>query len=247
MVSFVRAAWLSTIVCLVLYFYTMARVGSLKKIVPLIHRSIAVAIVLVILMSILMPSFALNIVDRFASIATPNEESGSEYRNRELAVMYKATVLGDRSCDNIVTFLFGHGDLSWSHWAPKLLKGNYDRNIVEQIQKGGGVLTHPGFNMTLAALFDNGLIGLLFYSLFWVAFIVGYFVSLRHCNDSFYRTILMATFLPVACVLICFQFSYDPISPFLWALIGVHLAARWHCRQLVAIDSQNNQPIERTV
>jgi len=179
-------------------------------------------------MFIFIPSFSHIIVERFASIAAPNEESGSEYRNRELKVMARTTILGDRYCDNAITFLFGHGDLSWSYWGPFLLGENYDRNVVDQMKKGGGAIVHPGYNIALSALFDNGLVGLTLYSVFWIVYIVSYFKSLKNIIDKDAQVILTATFLPVICILICFQFSFDPITPFFWTLTGLHLAARYH-------------------
>ena len=126
------------------------------------------------------------------------------------------------------TFVFGHGDLSWSYWAPTLLREQYDRGAIELMEAGHAVLVHPGFNATLCVFFDNGLAGLVFYLGFWFILIRDYIRHYRHLTRDTDRALLLATLLPVLCVFVCFQFSNDPITPFFWCLIGLSLAARFH-------------------
>ena len=78
--------------------------------------------------------------------------------------------------------------------------------------------------MALTFLFDNGVLGLGLISVFFLLMAWRYLHLLKADLSREYKALLMATFLPQCVILICFQFSYDPITPFMWILTAVHIA-----------------------
>ena len=88
----------------------------------------------------------------------------------------------------------------------------------------GKVLVHPGFSMFLSVIFDNGIVGGGMYTLFWILIIRAFLTTFQKSIRRENQVLLLSTFLPVICIFICFQFSYDPISPFWWVMIGIYLA-----------------------
>ncbi len=229
LILFVRAAWIGTLVGLVLWAVSAARAANFKPVMNYLNRSLVVMLVLIAMLPIIAPGFTRTLTERFASLGSPTEESAGEYRMRELDAMVSQTLPDRMDATAIERFLFGHGDFSWTYWAPYLLGERYDRAAVELMQAGHSVLIHPGFCMTLSIFFDNGVAGLFFFLLFMALLFRNYFQTLDRLHDSPQEDLVLvvSTFLPVVCVLTCFQFSYDPISPFLWALIGLHLSSTY--------------------
>ncbi len=229
LILFVRAAWIATLVGLVLWAASAARAANFKPVRNYLNRGLVLMLILIALLPVLAPGFTQTLVGRFSSLSKPMEEGASEYRMRELSAMVSQTMPDRLDLAAMERFLFGHGDFSWSYWAPALLGENYDRSAVEKMQAGHSVLIHPGFCMTLSIFFDNGAAGLFFFLLFVVLLFRNYFQTLDRLHGASHEDLVLviATFLPIICVLTCFQFSYDPISPFLWALVGLHLSSTY--------------------
>ena len=61
------------------------------------------------------------------------------------------------------------------------------------------------------------------------------------------KALLMATFLPQIVILICFQFSYDPITPFMWILTGIHIAWAVQCSNKLKTQKMESQNATCTV
>lgn len=229
LILFVRAAWIGTIVGLMVWTISAIRASRFKPVLTYINRGLVLMLVLVALLPFIAPSFTETLVGRFASLSNPTEESAGEYRMRELTTMVTQTLPDHLNSESIVGFLFGHGDFSWSYWAPHLLGEQYDRAAVEIMQAGGAVLIHPGFCMTLSIFFDNGAAGLTCLIIFFVLLVKNYLRTLEKLRGRPKEDLVLVcvTFLPIVCVLTCFQFSYDPITPFFWAMIGMHISATY--------------------
>ena len=225
-ILFVRAAWLGVIVSLGVWLLCMLKSRKIRESFVFINKAALVGLTGLLLLLILVPSFSNKLLSRFSSLAKPQAEGASEYRLRELEVMFLKSMPKDLSSRQLRTFLFGHGDFAWSYWAPLLLGENYDRAAVEKAEKSGAVLIHAGFNMALTIFFDNGLVGFIVFLSFFI--LLGYlFLKVYYYSDSEEdKAVLLSLFLPIVCVLICFQFSYDPITPFFWVLIGLFIAMR---------------------
>jgi len=209
--------------CGFLWIISLIKIKSLNSAQSYFHKGIAGGAVMFGLILVLSPSFVTTLSERFLSLTKPKEEGASEYRMRELTAMVAKTA----NVRNPETLLLGHGDFSWSYWAPALLGENYDRTAVDKQKKTGKILIHAGFCMPMTILFDNGFIGLALFLLFVCLLLGGYWQTLTYGTHSD-KILTMVTFLPVLTILICFVFSYDPILPFLWVLIGLHLAAVYH-------------------
>jgi hypothetical protein len=227
LILFVRAAWVAVVAGLLIWIISAARTGRLQPLLRLLHRGLLAAVIGLLVLPILAPSFAAKLTGRLASLTQPKEEGASEYRMRELEAMVGKTLPRDASPASLRTFLFGHGDFAWSYWAPRLLGENYDRAAVERMEKGGEILIHAGFCMALTLFFDNGAVGWLLMLLFLLLLFRRFSEAIRRAADREETALLYCTFLPVACILICFQFSFDPITPFWWVMIGIFLAASW--------------------
>ena len=216
---FVRAAWVAVVVVGAIWLLSLLKVKVLASAQSYFHRGLLGSVVAFFLIIVLFPSFFTTLSDRFLSLAKPKGEGASEYRMRELTAMAAKTA----SIRNPETLLLGHGDFTWSYWAPVLLGENYDRTAVDAAKKTGKRLIHAGFCMPLTIFFDNGIIGLFLYLAFLFSIVSRYLKVLPLVNEGD-RILLMSTFLPVIAIVVCFIFSYDPISPFLWVLIGLHMA-----------------------
>lgn len=223
---FVRASWVALVGCGAVWVLSLIKIRSLASAKQYFHKGMIGVALLVGLLVVLSPSFIATLSDRFLSLTKPKNEGASEYRMRELtAMVYKTSQVR-----NPETLLLGHGDFSWSYWAPALLGENYDRTAVEAQAKTGKTLIHAGFCMPMTILFDNGFIGVVLFSIFLCVLTARYWRTLS-IGSKQDKALIMATFLPVLAILICFVFSYDPISPFLWVMIGLHLAAVYHVEQ----------------
>ncbi len=231
---FVRAAWVATALCLGVWFASALVISRLGPLLKALNATLCSGILGLITVSILIPSFAGKLIGRFASLAAPSTESASEFRMRDIQTMMAKLKPESLSNPELMTLLFGHGDFSWSYWAPTLLGENYDRAAIELMQETGIVLTHPGFFMTLAVFFDNGLVGVSLLTLFFAGLFVSYLRTLAGTRSLENQVMAISTLLPVVCILICFQFSYDPISPFWWVMIGIHAATMLLIRQRLA-------------
>jgi len=234
-ILFVRAAWVATIACLGILFLSAVRNGYLPRLMPYIRRSLLMGAGMLLLLLILAPGFADVLVGRFASLSKPSGESASEYRMRELSAMVEKTVQSD-----LQSFLFGHGDFAWTFWAPYLLGENFDRSAIEAMAAGGGYFVHAGFCMMLTVFFDNGILGAVLMSVFiWKLFDL-FYRTLRLDRSPETMSLMWMTFLPVVCVLICFQFSFDPITPFFWVQVGLFLSAQHLIHEEVESDDAHS-------
>lgn len=214
----VRAAWVALFVCGLFYVIQLIYDGkrnSIKKITSAISYSVFFISTLLIC---IFPEIGKKILDRFFSLSTPAKESASSYRLLEIEAMIKKLIPTDWSIGEFRTLLFGNGDFSWTFWAPSLLGKHYDQDALANADSSTGFLTHPGFCMTLSNLFDNGIVGFSCYLMFFIFFAKKF---LNYRGDLFVSSLFYATLA----ILICFQFSYDPIMPFFWILIGLFFGA----------------------
>ena len=121
LILFVRAAWLGVIISLGVWLLCMLTTKKARVSFVFINKLVLLGITGLILLLILVPSFSNTLLDRFSSLAKPQEEGASEYRLRELETMFIKGIPSDLNTSQLKTFLFGHGDFSWSYWAPLLL------------------------------------------------------------------------------------------------------------------------------
>lgn len=222
---FVRAAWLGSVVACAFFTLCLFRSKRFELTFPYMKAMAGGLIALILILPIAAPSFIEDISERFASMANPEEEGASAYRMQDLGAMMAEISPAGPADTRLVKLLFGHGDMTWSYWAPFKLGGLYDTNALNALRNHGIVMVHPGFCMVISYLFDNGLAGMLCALTFYIMLFGRVFVLIhRHVSDDD-ASLLLATALPVLLLLVCFQFSYDPISPFYWVLIGLALAA----------------------
>ena len=172
---------------------------------------------------------------RFTSIASPGKEEASAYRAMELNAMV-AECFPNEKKDSIQRFLIGHGDFTWSYWAPKLCGDAYNQDAKTSKE----ILIHPGYCMMLTFLFDNGIIGACLIAAFFLFMLLRYLKLLQSKLCERDKAILMLTLLPQCVILVCFQFSYDPITPFMWILVSIHIAWAYICqKKLNQMRSEN--------
>ncbi len=240
LILFVRAAWLGSMFALGLWIICMIATRRARPVFSFINKLALSGIVGALLLLILVPSFSDTLFDRFNSLTKPKGESASEYRMRELTTMFEKSLPQGIGTKEFRVFAFGHGDFSWSYWAPQLLGENYDRSAVDQAKKTGKILVHAGFSMALTTFFDNGAVGIILMLIFFALLFYIFFKALRKADSEYDRSLLYATFLPVACVLICFQFSYDPITPFFWVLVALFVAYRNEVIYVQPLAGDNN-------
>ena len=217
---FVRAAWLGAMVTLALGAISFMYCRCTQKAEGYLNKVLIGIVTGVIVLPILFPAYTTTLSSRFTSIAKPGKESASAYRIMELDFMYKKSLpkMGDTS--SYQTFFFGHGDFTWSYWGPELCGDAYNQDA----KTSDAVLIHPGYCMVLTYFFDNGFLGILFIGIFFIGMGVRYITLLQSKISERRKALLMATFLPQIVILICFQFSYDPITPFMWILTALHIA-----------------------
>ncbi|MCH2174254.1 MAG: hypothetical protein MK193_00830 [Lentisphaeria bacterium] len=221
---FVRAAWIAVFVCILGWLIVAIPKKVSKPLLKYINITIIIGIIMAAFLPIASPKFANKLFARFATFTKPQNESASKYRIQEFDVIVKKISPDFSKTDEIQTFFFGHGDFSWTYWAPTILGESYDRTVVELMKSEGKVLVHPGFSMFLSVIFDNGIVGGGMYTLFWILIIRAFLTTFQKSIRRENQVLLLSTFLPVICIFICFQFSYDPISPFWWVMIGIYLA-----------------------
>lgn len=227
LLAMVRASWIALLIALFLYVIAMAKTRHIEKIRNYFNVTVLTCLFGIMSLVILAPNAVAKIGDRIASLATPTEESASEYRMRELKqmVIHAWPFYGSRLDTSLL--LFGHGDLSWSYWGPYLLGDAYDQD-ADKHASSSGVLVHPGFSMPLTIWHDNGVVGLLLNFIFYTSLIVFFYQSLKRTRNEIAQVFLMSTFFPIIVLLVCFIFSYDPISPFFFVQIGFFLSTLYH-------------------
>jgi hypothetical protein len=223
LVLFVRAAWVGVLICFVTYGFFMIKDGALQKLGHLLAKVVLGSLISILALVLVFPSAGSKLADRFLSMAEPKGESASEYRMRELGAMAEHVVPENMSLTDLPQFLLGYGDFSWSYWAPILLKDKYDQD-AQKNRGRSAVLIHPGFNIVLAILHDNGVCGLTLFLLYKCSLIAVLLRVRKLGLSSEDLAVLLGLFLAVLCLDICFVFSYDPIMPFYWVLTGVYLA-----------------------
>ena len=223
-VIFVRAAWLGFMVTAVITYASFVISRSESKVRPYLNKAFLGFIFGAFSLPILLPSYTATLAERFTSIAKPGKEGASAYRMMELEHMVEKS-LPNNGSESVQTFILGHGDFTWSYWGPELAGDAYNQDA----KTSDTVLIHPGYCMMLTFLFDNGLSGVFLISLFFMIMMVRYWNLMKSDLDQHDKGLLMATLLPQIVILICFQFSYDPITPFMWILTGIHIAWAGHC------------------
>jgi hypothetical protein len=241
----VRAAWVAVIVCLALYALLVVMLKRFRSLMPYLNGALAAILVLILGVAMAAPAMAGKFVSRFASVSNPKAESGSAYRLLELEAQAQMVLRPGLTTGGPLTTVFGHGDFSWSYWAPEVIaEEDYDQEA--KTRKRGDVLPTAGFNMPLAIQFDNGLVGLVLHAVFFLALVVNFVRALQRSRDPGMQALLMATFLPLVAVLVCYQFSYDPLYLTLWILLGMHLAAVYHSERAGMAASSGTNAIENT-
>lgn len=221
---FVRAAWLGSIVAGGLVAFGLLRLRKLDVLGPWIKAGVAGLLLLCLLMPILAPSFAHDISERVGSLAKPSEEGASKYRMQDLGAMMDEIKPKGPPDKAAIKLLFGRGDMSWSYWAPYLIGDLYDTNALRLLRNFGYVKPHPGFCMAVTYTFDNGVVGIALITLFF-AILIGRVLVLVHLKCPHEdAALLLGPTAGVVVLLVCFQFSYDPITPFFWILIGLAVA-----------------------
>ena len=226
MLLFVRAAWLGSIVAGGLLALCLLRLRKIETTFPYMKTAAAGVVGLAILLPIAAPQFVHELTERFASMAKPEEEGASAYRMQDLSAMWAEAKPNGRPFDKeMVITLFGHGDMTWSYWAPFLIGNKYDTTALRLLRNFGYVKPHPGFCMALTYFFDNGAVGIGLAGLFFLILFGKVVVRCHLHQKPDDAGLLLATALPVLVLIVCFQFSYDPITPFFWVLIGLSAAA----------------------
>ena len=221
----VRAAWLGFMVTAILTYMSFLLSNTETKARKYLNKAILLGITGMIALPVFMPSLATSLFDRFVSIGKPKAEGASAYRMMELNHMVKKS-MPDENPQSILTLIVGHGDFTWSYWGPELAGDAYNQDS----KTSANVLIHPGYCMLLTYLFDNGVFGALLIVLFFLLMSVRYYFLLKANLSQQDKGLLMATFLPQIVILICFQFSYDPITPFMWILTGIHISWAGLCK-----------------
>ena len=235
LVLFVRAAWLGFIVTVGLALISFAYSKTSKKALVYINKAMLIMLLSAIVVPLLFPSFTGMMLGRFTSIASPGKEEASAYRAMELNAMV-AECFPNEKKDSIQRFLIGHGDFTWSYWAPKLCGDAYNQDAKTSKE----ILIHPGYCMMLTFLFDNGIIGACLIAAFFLFMLLRYLKLLQSKLSERDKAILMLTLLPQCVILVCFQFSYDPITPFMWILVSIHIAWAYQCqKKLNQMRSEN--------
>jgi len=228
---FVRAAWLAAIVASGYGFVCLWRAKRLKILVPYIKIGMVSSLFGITILVLAAPEFIASFTNRIESLANPQEEGASAYRMQDLEAMAGMLAFQPPASQGLMPFFFGRGDMSWSYWAPHLIGHTYDSNALDMLRNYGIVLIHPGFCMALAITFDNGIIGLFLILLFFTMLLWKTFRLIeRHRDNDRMVGLLLANSLSVLCIFICFQFSYDPISPFFWVMIGLWVATIDHAQ-----------------
>ncbi|MCM8530654.1 MAG: hypothetical protein NE330_05780 [Lentisphaeraceae bacterium] len=241
-VIFVRAAWLGFMVTAVLTYISFLLAKSERKLRPYLNKAILAMIAMGIAMPILLPSYTATLAERFTSISKPGKEGASAYRMMELEHMVLKSLPNGNS-DSIQTFVLGHGDFTWSYWGPELAGDAYNQDA----KTSSTVLIHPGYCMLLTFLFDNGISGVFLITLFFGLMLIRFMNLLKSKLSNHDKALLMATFLPQIVILICFQFSYDPITPFMWILTGVHIAWGVQCTNKLKTQQKEIQNATCTI
>ena len=235
LILFVRAAWLGFLVALALAFISFLYSRTSTKAMTYINKAFMICALTAVVVPLIFPSFAGMILGRFTSIAKPTSEGASAYRAMELTAMV-TECLPNQKKDSIQHFLIGHGDFTWSYWAPKLCGDAYNQDA----KTSKVVMTHPGYCMILTFLFDNGIIGASLIIAFFGFIFIRYLRLLQSNISESDKAILMLTLLPQCVVLVCFQFSYDPITPFMWIFVAIHIAWAYQCQnKLNQMRSEN--------
>lgn len=240
MLIVVRAAWIATVVCMMLYTVLMISTHRFRNLMPYLNVVIAAAMLGVVGVATAAPSVAQKIVERFVSVSNPKAESGSAYRIMEMKNQFDLAVHPRTNTGGPMTVIMGYGDFAWSYWAPVVIpEEDFDQN-AKKLAKGT-VMIDPGFSFFLAVQFDNGLVGLTLYCAFLLALTTHFLRTLRRTRDATRQALLIATFLPVVAVFVCYQFSYDPLYLIVWIMLGIHLATAYYVNRFESgIDEIGN-------
>ena len=210
-----------------MFAVALVRTGSFQRLKKLINITVVCGFLFISGISILAPNVAKGLYARVASITKTKTESSAQYRNLELDAQKKHSLMHDST----LGYLFGHGDFTWSYWALDQLGEHYGQDAIANAKKGN-VLVHAGFYMSVTLLHDNGIVGFILYAAFFLWFVYFYWRRCGQLQDFDHRMLMSASFLPIVVMLGCFQLSYDPITPFLWVLMGLHLALGYHLKQV---------------
>ncbi|HLX65319.1 MAG TPA: hypothetical protein VKX17_28880 [Planctomycetota bacterium] len=227
LLSVVRAGWVALLVTLVLYALLVLMTRRFKSLMPYLNGALVVCAFAAAGMAMAAPAAAGKLIARVASVSDPKADSASEYRLRDIEAQADLALHPRYATGGPMTTAFGYGDFSWSYWVREVVSAE-DYDQTARTRGRNVVLINAGFNMPLAIQFDNGLAGLILHAAFFLALALNFLRALRRSTDPVLQALLLATFLPIVAILICYQFSYDPLFLTLWVLIGLHLAAVYH-------------------
>lgn len=228
LILLVRAAWLATMCAFGFFIACLLFLKYLGEAGKIVKKVLFILLGSTLLLIVFAPALAGKIAARFGSIVDTKgqQESAKAYRKLELIAMFEQTIGKGLKGEAVGSMFFGYGDFSWSYWAPLLLGKDYDQD-AEKNAGSEGVLIHPGFNFVLSILNDNGLIGIFLYLLFWYVLFKHFWNKLKD-PKVIDKHLLLTAYLPIMVMILCFIFSYDPITPFLWMLVGLYLGASYH-------------------
>ena len=229
LILMVRAAWLATGAACGIFLIGLIRMGFFEHIKRYLNIAVLVGGLGITSLFVLAPATAIKFFGRFASIVNTKSESSASYRSMELKYQKQHATMHD----GITGYALGHGDFSWSYYAPIICGNEYDQDAAKNA-KNGKVLIHAGFYMLITITHDNGFLGLGLFLTFLLTLVVNYLKTTDFLVDNDHKLLVHASFLNIVEMLFCFQITYDPITPFLYVMIGIHLAVCFHLREVQA-------------
>ena len=239
LILMVRAAWLAAGAACFLFFIALLRMGYFKHIKLYINIAALTGLLGVTSLFALAPKTATKFFGRFTSIVNTKSESSASYRTMELNHQ-KSHVTQH---DSITGYALGHGDFSWSYYAPIICGNDYDQDAAKNA-KNGQVLIHSGFYMMVTIAHDNGFLGLTIFLLFLLYLFINYWKTTNDLKDNDHKLLVHASFISIVEMLFCFQITYDPITPFLYVMMGLHLAICYHLRKVEAGEQETNYELK---
>lgn len=217
LVVMVRAAWVAFVFGSMVWTFSLLCSGRAPVVRAIAKKILISGAGLLVALSIAAPSALAILTDRFTSIFEPSTESASQYRIMEVEAMNRR--MFELGAGDTRLMLLGNGEFSFTFWGPVLMGDAYNQDLKE-LGGDASKLVHPGTNMIMAIIFDNGFIGLGLMVTFWLALAWRYVQYHTHPEIG---PIAQATFLPFVAILTCFVFSYDPIFPSLWVFIATFI------------------------
>ena len=217
----VRAAWIAGVICLMLYAILTAMTGRLKALMPYVNGAFALLMFAVLGLAMAAPKAIEKLSERLSTVAHPDSDSATAYRLMELKAQSEMAFHPQPANGGQMAVALGYGDFSWTHWRRVTCDPDNFRNVPKD-------LATDGFCMGLSVQFNNGLAGLALCGAFYLALTLNFLRVLKRAKDAQQQALLSGSYLSVLAMLICFQFSNDPLFLCLWIVLGFHLAAVYH-------------------